>query len=371
MSIFLKIILFMQFIAVIWYVPWRLKKLTGSPKRVLVVQIIGILALIVTLVTISNGMFASGSQVIAKLYLMMAFGWVFFTYVFGYLLVAHAVEFIFKKKINFKVILIVGVILCLSLTIRQLIKTQSSFNVREVVIPVPGLTSPVKVFHVVDLHLGAFRGKSYLVNFLKEVEDRQPDIIIYNGDLVTSNLVLTEENFDMFQTVKAEQYYSTGNHDYDIDTDRFLQLLIRGRIVFLRSKMIETHGFQLIGLEYMNGERNSHYDPLVEMVSDLTIEETLPKIVRNRDLPTILFHHSPVGLRHVVMGEIDVMLAGNTHSGQLSPVSSLLRLSTPRYSGIIDLDKAIVLVSRGGGNYEAWLWLGAPFEFELITLIPG
>lgn len=77
--------------------------------------------------------------------------------------------------------------------------------------------------------------------------------------------------------------------------------------------MVDTHGLQLIGLEYMNAHRVT-YD--AHIVNDLTMEEELPRIQRSADRPTILVHHNPVGLQHAHRGKIDAMLSGHTHGGQ-------------------------------------------------------
>ena len=78
--------------------------------------------------------------------------------------------------------------------------------------------------------------------------------------------------------------------------------------------MLETHGLQLIGMEYMNADRET-YD--AHVVNALTIQEELPKIARDSKKPTVLVHHSPVGMRYAAEGNIDVMLAGHTHAVRL------------------------------------------------------
>jgi hypothetical protein len=40
-----------------------------------------------------------------------------------------------------------------------------------------------------------------------------------------------------------------------MDTDRALQLIADAGIRIVRSEMLETHGLQLIGMEYMNADR--------------------------------------------------------------------------------------------------------------------
>ncbi|MDR2442400.1 MAG: metallophosphoesterase [Deltaproteobacteria bacterium] len=374
LGLFLKILGLCLVVVCVCYVPWRINKLLGANRNrmVLIAQIIGLCMIVFYLIALENGLYASQNSFISVFYVTLALLWIFYIYVFLYLLLTHFFSVVSKKflLIPARGIIVFGLVLCLGLTVYQFFQTQK-FIVKEYVIPVPGLTSEVKIFHFVDLNLGAFRGEAFLAKVLEEVESRNPDIVIYNGDIANSNIALKEELFDMFQEVQAEQYFTTGNHEFDIDTDRLISLLNRAGITFLRSSMVETKDIQLIGLEYMNGDPSDLYDPGARMMKELTIEETLPTIKRNRELPTILIHHSPIGLRHVAMGGIDVMLSGNNHSGQKSPVTSIFRLSFPRYKGLLEVGHTIVLVSQGGGSYASWLRLSTSYEFEFVTLIPG
>lgn len=155
---------------------------------------------------------------------------------------------------------------------------------------------------------------------------------MYNGDLVDSNIALDPELFSLFKTVQAEQYFTTGNHEYYVDTDRALELIADAGIRVLRSEMLETHGIQLIGMEYMNADRET-YD--AHVVNTLTLQEELPKIARDTSKPTVLVHHSPVGIRYVAEENMDVMLSGHTHGGQFFPGTVLIRFRFPIYRGVI------------------------------------
>jgi predicted MPP superfamily phosphohydrolase len=65
------------------------------------------------------------------------------------------------------------------------------------------------------------------------------------------------------------------------------------------------------------------------MVNEPTIEEELPKINRDADLPTALAHHSPVGLQYAARGDIDLMPSGHTRGGQLFPGTLLAQIRFP------------------------------------------
>ncbi|MDR2422116.1 MAG: metallophosphoesterase, partial [Deltaproteobacteria bacterium] len=166
------------------------------------------------------------------------------------------------------------------------------FKVTRHEIELPGLVSPVSAIHIPDLHLGAHRGERYLSRLIETVNGLKPDLVVYNGDLVDSDYALRPELFELFSGVWAEQYFTTGNHEFYVDTNKALKLIEEAGIRILRSQTAQTHGLEIIGLEYMNGDRASTD---MHRVNDLYMDEELPKIPLS-GLPPILVHHSPVGL---------------------------------------------------------------------------
>jgi predicted MPP superfamily phosphohydrolase len=347
-----------------WYTPFRLKKLLGL-KKVWPWQLTFLGLIAGFIVVIGSGLYTSTNPLFAHLYNFLGLFFIFQVYLFFYLLLAQLAG-LFFKKLPKKRLAVLGLILCFCLVAGGLLAAQS-FRVTDHEIAVDGLSGPVTIMHIPDLHLGAQRQKAYLEKILEVIKERKPDLVLYNGDLADSNIALTEEIFSLFKTVDSEQYFTTGNHEFYIDTDRVLSLVAGAGIRILRSEMVETHGLQLIGLEYMNGDRQTHNS---HMVNDLTIEEELPKILRSREKPTLLVHHSPAGLQYVSQGDIDVMLSGHTHGGQLFPGTMLIKFNFPRYKGRHQVDGTTLLVSQGAGTFGPWMRLGTFNEVQFITLKP-
>jgi predicted MPP superfamily phosphohydrolase len=255
----------------------------------------------------------------------------------------------------------------IALVIAGLVAAQS-FKVTEHEIKVRGLAAPVRLMHVSDLHLGAQRGRPYLEKIVAAIDRYNPDIVIYNGDLVDSDLALKPEIFQAFKSVRAEQYYITGNHEYHANMNKALDLIEKSGLVILRNKLVETHGLQLIGLEYMRADRKA-FDH--HQVNNLTIEEELPKIERKALKPVILAHHSPVGLGYLAEGKIDVLFSGHTHGGgQVFPVTWLVGLQFPLTAGLYQVDGLQVLVSQGAGTFGPWMRLGTFNEIQFVKLVP-
>lgn len=349
----------------VWYVPFRLKKLWGM-KKVRPLQVVAFLVLAGFYGIVATGVYTSTNPVPAAAYNVLGLLFMFQLYLFLYLLATHVLSPLLTKAPG-KAIAAAGVLICLGSVALGFFQAQR-FTVTAHEIKVHGLAAPVTIMHIPDIHLGAHRGEAYLRKIIDTIEQYGPDIVLYNGDLVDSNIALKPELFSLFRGVAAEQYFTTGNHEFYMDTDTALELIENAGIRILRSEKVETHGLQLIGMEYMNADRTT-YD--AHRVNDLTIEEELPKIQRSADLPAVLAHHSPVGMRYASQGGIDVMLAGHTHAGQVFPGTLLIGMRFPMYKGRHQVDDMTLLVSQGAGTFATLMRLGSFNEVQFVTLVPA
>ena len=348
-----------------WYVPYRFKKLWGI-KRILPLQISLFLLLAALYAMLIQGVYTAASPLVAAAYNGLGLFFIFHVYLFVCLAATHILAPLLKR-IPGKGIAAACVCICLGLVGFGFYQARS-FTVTKHAIVVNGLAKPVSVMHISDLHLGAQRGEKYLREVIEAVKRHKPDMVVYNGDLVDSDIALRPELFALFKGVDATQFFTTGNHEFYVAFDKALALIENAGIRILRSEMLETHGLQLIGLEYMNADRRT-YDS--HMVNYLTIEEELPKIRRSASLPSLLLHHSPVGLRYVSQDGIDVMLAGHTHGGQLFPGNILSAIRFPLGKGRHQIGGTTLLVSQGAGTFGPWMRLGTFNELQFVTLVPG
>lgn len=240
-----------------------------------------------------------------------------------------------------------------------------SFDVTRTSIEVEGLNTPVTFVHVPDVHLGHQRGASYLQKILTVVQKEKPDFILYNGDLFDSNAGLTPEVFSMLSKVNTPQYFTSGNHEFYMDTERAIQGLTKAGVHVLINKVVDIGGVQFVGLEYMNADRESH-DP--HSVNSLYMNDELPKIAVDKNRPVLVAHHSPVGLDYVSEYGADVYVSGHTHAGQVWPATLLVGLNFPHYKGVKNHNGTKVIVSQGAGTFGPWMRLGSKNEVQLITL---
>jgi predicted MPP superfamily phosphohydrolase len=300
----LTLIVLASFAVALWYVPFRLKNLLGLrkawPWRVLSAAVV-----VGYLLIVAKGIYTWDNIITAVLFNVLGLLLVFFLYLFFFLLVTHPLARWVKRPLG------VGGIIVSALLVGYGFFNAQSFTVTHHDLHVLGLAQSVKIMHLPDIHLGTQRGEAYLEKILAAIDEQKPDIVLYNGDLIDSNIALKPELFALFRKVTAEQYFTPGNHEYYMDTENALRRITDAGIRILRSEMVETHGIQLIGMEYMRADRQTQD---AHRVNALTMEEELPRIARDGDKPSVLVHHSPVGMRYVAQGNIDVMLSGGMNA---------------------------------------------------------
>ncbi len=246
--------------------------------------------------------------------------------------------------------------------------TAQGFEITRLNLEVDGLERPVTFAHLPDIHLGHQRDERYLRKVLAAVARERPDFILYNGDLFDSNAGLKPEVFATLAAVDTPQYFTTGNHEFYMDTTRSLELLAAAGVRILRSQVAEVAGVQLAGLEYMNADGQSR-DP--HSVNTLTMDVELPKITVDASRPVLLAHHSPVGYDYAADYGADVYVAGHTHAGQIWPATWLVGLNFPHYKGVQQHRGMQAVVSQGAGTFGPWMRLGSKNEVQLIRLQPA
>jgi predicted MPP superfamily phosphohydrolase len=348
-----------------WLIPLRLKRLLNL-KRVWPFSFTLFLFFIGYGISVGSGLYTRDIAWFAVLYNVYGLLFMVVAYMGMYLLVEQVFDRWLLKHFSGKQIAGFGAVLSLLLVVAGFWHAQS-FKVTEWDIPVHGLASPVSIMNIPDIHLGTQRGKSYLEKIVAAVNKHRPDIVVYNGDLIDSNIALKPQIFELFKRIKAHQYFSAGNHEFYIDMERALEKIKDSGITILRNRMVETHGLQLIGLDYMSADKMT-FDP--HMVNDMTMKEELPKIVRKKNKPTVLVHHSPVGIQYVTKGSIDVMLSGHTHGGQIFPGTWIADYQFPLKTGVHRIGDTWFAVSQGAGTFGPWMRLGTSNEIQLIHLIP-
>jgi len=242
------------------------------------------------------------------------------------------------------------------------------FSVVETEIALPGLDREVVAMQLSDIHMGHHRGRKYLDKIVEETNRRKPDIVLITGDLIDSEAALVPEELEPLARFSAPVYYVGGNHEKYVDAERTFALVKKYGVNVLRGQVVETHGLQLVGLDYMNADEDT-FD-LHPSDDSRTIKSVLASLHLKDGMPSVLLHHSPSGAQYATANGIDLMVAGHTHGGQFFPGTLVARAVFPFTHGLYHRGPLQVFVSQGAGTYWSRVRLGTSNELNILRLRP-
>lgn len=234
-----------------------------------------------------------------------------------------------------------------------------------------------KIVQLSDLHLGSF-GESYrgVDKLVREVNNLQPDLIVFTGDMVNNFAGEMLPWISAFQQLKAPygKYAVTGNHDYG-DYTRWVDPAAKAANRNNFFKYMQEMGFQML---------NNTYIPLISGTDTLWLagvenwgNPPFPRYgqlskaldsLRDNQFVIMLSHDPSHWHAELLQHKIPLTLSGHTHAMQFgikikgfhwSPSKYLY----PEYDGLYRQGDQYIYVSRGQG------YLGFPGRIGLRPVI--
>lgn len=215
---------------------------------------------------------------------------------------------------------------------------------------------PIKIVAVSDIHLGNGTGKTALKQYVKMINEQNPDLILIAGDLIDNSVIpLYAENMaEELSELKAPLgiYMVAGNHEYISGIDESIRFIQSTPIRLLRDSVVTLpNGIQLIGRD----DRSNH--------SRRSLQELMANV--KKDQPIVLLDHQPYELEETEKAGIDLQFSGHTHHGQVWPMSLVTDYVYAQSHGYRQWGNSHIYVSSGLS-----LW-GPPFrigtESEMVV----
>lgn len=282
------------------------------------------------------------------------------------------------KKINIKrkqvKLFIIAFVLALSLWLywgnTSIQTTYIDISSEEISAEFDGFT----IVQVSDLHNAKFGShQDRLLNAVKEVT---PNVIAVTGDLIDSNRTNVAKAMEFINgAVKiAPVYYVTGNHEARSEQyTKLRQQMIEAGVVILNDEGTAIKGnkatIQLLGLN------DPDFTATGDTYERIAMNDTkLKSMVSKNNEYTILLSHRPELFDVYAANNIDLVLSGHAHGGQvrLPFVGGLVAPNQgffPKYSeGVYEKMQTKMVVSRGLGNSIIPLRVNNRPELVIVTL---
>jgi predicted MPP superfamily phosphohydrolase len=211
---------------------------------------------------------------------------------------------------------------------------------------IPEAFDNTKIVFLSDIHLGPLYSLDRLKGLVKQVNKLEPDIVLLGGDYVYKGTQYIEPCFNELKNLKTKLgiFGVLGNHDHWENADMVRDSMAKAGISLLDNNAQwvykDNQRIKLGGV----GDLWSDYQDISPTITD----------IRKEDF-SILLSHNPDYADSLRTDNIDLMISGHTHGGQITFFGHMLpfgrRVFNPKYrSGLIETEHTKLLVSNGIGS---------------------
>lgn len=216
-----------------------------------------------------------------------------------------------------------------------------------------------------DVHLGYINDVHKLEKIVDLVNEQKPDLVLIPGDLFDGNFKAVqdpERTLQLFNQLKTKYgvYLSWGNHDAGENFDKMKAFIKDSNITLLEDEVILIENkIAIAGRKDVNpignqDEKRKNIDDALE-----ELDESVPLIVLDHQPSTINDYDS----------NVDLIVAGHTHQGQVFPFSLVTRLAFDVDYGYYKTPKNNqVIVTSGAATWGPPMRIGTNSEIVKINL---
>ncbi|MGN0919657.1 MAG: metallophosphoesterase [Alphaproteobacteria bacterium] len=234
--------------------------------------------------------------------------------------------------------------------------------------------SPLKIALIADAHLGTTFDEKGFEKHLQTIQAQEPDLLVVAGDYVdddTTRPQMIEASRALGQVkTKYGVYFVLGNHDKGyygsarrgFSAQELIEQLTKNNVKVLRDEaVLVDNSFYVIGRCDFSEvkEQGGHRKSMTELVSDL-----------DKNKYMIVLDHQPADFENQAEAQVDLVLSGHTHGGQLFPFNQV-----GKWIGANDLvygherrNKTDFIVTSGISAWGIKFKTGTKSEFVLIQV---
>jgi len=233
----------------------------------------------------------------------------------------------------------------------------------------PLVGEPMNIVFISDLHLGEVHTERWLERIVNNSNALNPDIVAIVGD------VFNDDFYKILNASRAEEllrginatfgvFACLGNHDAGPTLNSMLEFLERSNVTVL------NEDFAIIDDRLILIGRLDPYPTIGDFggmnrgqLSDILAK--LPDV----DLPIVVIDHNPLNI-HEYGAEVDLVLFGHTHRGQMFPISLITRAMHVIHHGHLPQSENTphVIVTQGIHTWLMTMRVGTNNEIARVVV---
>ncbi len=248
-------------------------------------------------------------------------------------------------------------------------------SVQRITVTLPRLPEAFRgltIAQLSDFHYAEYTEAYFIKQVIERVNLLKPDVVVFTGDYITTGfwpekdmLRFTGECAEILNHVHCPIRYAVlGNHDCVV---KLYCESMRDALEAHNIPVVENRSFPL----ERDGARLWFAGTGDAVLGRIHLDQAVPAAAA--DEPVILLVHEPDVLPEVVRhNNVDLMLSGHTHGGQVRipflPPMFLPSLGQHYIEGLYRLGPTQLYVNRGIGTVNLPFRFNCPPEITLITL---
>jgi len=241
-----------------------------------------------------------------------------------------------------------------------------------------------------DLHLGAAGSEKRLPKIIDAINDQKPDLVCLAGDIFNDNyyaLSDPERASELFKSLRATYgvYACPGNHDAGKSAEEMVDFLERSGVTLLGDEFEIVNGQAVVmgrldprPIGGFGGKIRAGIGELIVRTANeksvtLINNRTMPGQTKiftiSEHMPIIVIDHNPKSIREYG-DEVDLVLSGHTHKGQIFPANIMTKAIYTADYGHYQKERGSpnLIVTSGAGIWGPPMRVGTDCEIVSVSL---
>ena len=221
------------------------------------------------------------------------------------------------------------------------------------------IKKPLRILIASDLHITKIIKADKVREWVKYFNELRADVVLFPGDIADDIIGNIRKQLAELKKIKAPLgiYYTIGNHETYFNP-------------YVWEAEFANLGWQVLHNSGTSIENSGIY--VAGVPDNRAFKINITQSIKNAGNEfIILLSHIPGVVRQIQDNQVDLVVSGHTHGGQIFPFNLLTKIGNDgMVAGLYRKGETKILISRGVGYWGPPMRIGAPSDIILLELQP-